>query len=146
MGYSNKAGQYLGDIMRVWFALSLACLLFGAPAQAKTPLVFEITCDAAREVVDEMAKGLPADVDAVTKTTAVRADCDGKRVDIARSVELKQSRMEKDFRDYLQKQDDDFACGTKALRRLIDGGWRVAVTYVFTDGDPVVTTPACDNA
>ncbi len=86
---------------------------------------------------------VPIEVDAVTNTTAVVADCGQTRVQFSRDVDLKLASMEKDFRDFLQSQDNEYACTDPALKELAGAGWTVRFSYHFQDGEPVLVDASC---
>ena len=56
-----------------------------------------------------------------------------------------QTRMEADFKNFLQKQDDTFVCEDEARRALTAAGWTWRFVYTFTDGAPVTVTASCDR-
>lgn len=123
------------------FAAAALLVLVGAlPAHAK-----DAHCTAAEALVAAMTTKLPIEVDAVTETTAATATCPARQVMLARSVALKQTRMEADFKDFLQKQDNAFVCEDKAHRALAAAGWAWRFVYTFQDGDPVTITASCDG-
>lgn len=102
-------------------------------------------CVAAKAQVAALQAQLPIEVDAVTATTAATASCENKVIRLERSVALKQSRMEADFKDFLQKQDNDFVCTDKSRRTLVNNGWTWSIHYTFQDGNPVIITASCGN-
>lgn len=103
----------------------------------------ERDCALAKSAVAAISAKLPIEVDAVTNTASVAANCDKKQVVLQRTVELKQSRMQANFREFLQKQDDTAFCADKASRALIDAGWKWTVRYTFQDGSPVNIDTSC---
>lgn len=123
-----------------FIAAALLALAFALPAHAK-----DAHCTAAEALVNALRAKLPIEVDAVTETTAAKAACAARQVTLARTVALKQSRMEADFKDFLQKQDDAFVCEDKARRALAAAGWTWRFVYTFQDGDPVTITASCDG-
>jgi hypothetical protein len=86
---------------------------------------------------------VPIEVDAVTNTTAVVTDCGQTRVQFSRTVELELASMEKDFRDFLQNQDNEYACTDPALKALAAAGWTVRFSYQFQGGAPVIVDANC---
>lgn len=121
-------------------AIATVALVVAASADAK-----DDHCAAATAMAKAMTANLPIEVDAVTQTVGVEAACDARELSLSRHVALKQSRMESDFKDFLQAQDDEFACTDKARRTLVDAGWKWITTYKFQDGEPVVITANCHN-
>lgn len=115
-------------------------LALALPAHAK-----DAHCTAAEALVAAMSTKLPIEVDAVTETTAAKADCPARQVTLARTVALKQTRMEADFKDFLLKQDNAFVCDDKARRTLTAAGWAWRFVYTFQDGTPVTITASCDG-
>ncbi len=118
--------------MRV--ALHFAAIIFaiglGPAAMAK-----DAYCVSAEAQVALMSAKLPIEVDAVTKTVSAEASCDAKQVRLTRVVDLELWRMEADFKDFLQKQDNEMVCADKNRRSLIDGGWQWGVEYRFKGGE-----------
>lgn len=100
-------------------------------------------CASAKSAVAAITAKLPIEVDAVTNTTAAASNCAQKQVVIDRKIDLKQSRMEADYKDFLQKQDDTAFCVDKASRVLVDTGWDWTVRYTFQDGEPVNIKVSC---
>ncbi len=119
-------------------AAALLGLALTLPAAAK-----DAHCTAAKSQVAALQAKLPVEVDAVTETTAAAASCDDKKINLTRRVALKQSRMEADFRDFLQKQNNEHVCTNKDRRALVDAGWTWSVSYTFQDGAPVTIIAAC---
>ena len=117
---------------------ALLALLLTLPVQAKNT-----HCASAKAQVAAMSAKLPIEVDAVTQTIKATASCSNKQLHVTRSIALKQSRMEADFKDFLQKQDDEFVCGDKNRRALLDADWKRIVDYKFQDGDVVKITVKC---
>ncbi len=126
--------------MRVtpFLIVTFATPLLAIPAPAK-----DAHCGAAKTQVAVMTAKLPIEVDAVTQTTAVQASCTARQVVLKRTVALKQSRMEADFKDFLQKQDNTFVCTDKDRRALVDAGWSWQIGYTFQDGDGFTITASC---
>ena len=128
--------------MRLVVSVSAIALVAGIFTSA--PLVAkDANCASAKAEVAAIAANLPIEVDAVTNTTAAAANCDNKQVLLERKVELKQSRMEADFQDFLQQQDNTAFCANEASRALIDAGWQWTVRYTFQDGTPVNIKATC---
>lgn len=100
-------------------------------------------CSSAKSAVAAITAKLPIEVDAVTNTTAAATDCDQKQVFVERKIDLKQSRMQADYKDFLQKQDNTAFCVDKPSRALVDAGWDWTVRYTFQDGEPVNITVSC---
>ncbi len=113
---------------------------FSAPTAAQSPAEF---CTKANEVVNTLSGMVPIEVDAVTNTTAVVADCGQSRVQFSRAVDLKIASLEKHFRDFLQAQDNEYACGDAALKDLIAAGWTVRFSYRFQGSAQVVVEAQC---
>jgi hypothetical protein len=86
---------------------------------------------------------VPIEVDSVTQTTGIANDCGETRVQFQRSVDLDLSTMESDFKDFLEAQDNEYACGDATLKQLIGAGWTVRFSYRFQSGDPVVIEAKC---
>ncbi len=124
--------------MRASQIAAAALLGLMLPAHAK-----DVHCTAANSHVAALQAKLPIEVDAVTRTTAAAANCDDKKINLTRRVALKQSRMESDFKDFLQRQDNEYVCTDKSRRALVDAGWTWSVSYTFQDGAPVTITAAC---
>ena len=121
-------------------AAAFLCLALTLPAAAR-----DAHCTAAKSQVAALQAKLPIEVDAVTETTAAAASCDDKKITLTRRVALKQSRMESDFKDFLQKQDNQSVCTDKGRRALLDAGWTWSLSYTFQDGAPVTITASCDG-
>ena len=122
-------------------ALAAAVMLSAAaPAAAQAPAEL---CAKANEIVNTLSNMVPIEVDAVTNTTAVVADCGQTRVQFSRDVDLKLASMEKDFRDFLQSQDNEYACTDPSLKELAGAGWTVRFSYHFQDGEPVLVDASC---
>jgi hypothetical protein len=119
---------------------AVVTLAFTSPATAQTPSEL---CTKANEVVNTLSNMVPIEVDAVTNTTAVVTDCGQSRIQFTRAVDLKLASMEKDFRDFLQKQDNEYACGDAALKDLVAAGWTVRFSYRFQGGAPIVVEAKC---
>lgn len=100
-------------------------------------------CEAAAIQIGALERTFPADVDSVTKTVGVDLFCDKKQVVQARSIDLKQSTMQPDYMDYLQKQDNAQSCGVKERRALIDAGWTWSSRYTFQGGETVLISAKC---
>lgn len=109
-----------------------------APVHAK-----DVHCASAEKQVAELTAKLPIEVDAVTETTKAEVSCASKQVVLFRKVELKQSRMEADFKSFLQKQGNDFTCSDKSRLALTKAGWKWVFSYKFEDGEPVMITATC---
>ena len=110
------------------------------PAAAQAPAEL---CAKANDIVNTLSNMVPIEVDAVTNTTAVVADCGQTRVQFSRDVDLKLASMEKDFRDFLQSQDNEYACTDPSLKELAGAGWTVRFSYHFQDGEPVLVDANC---
>ena len=121
-----------------FLTFTLVGLVLASAAQAK-----DAHCTAARADVAAMSAKLPIEVDAATNTVAATADCDAKRVAVQRTVDLKLARMESDFKDFLQNQDNKAVCGNKSRRALLDAGWQWLVAYKFQEGDTVEIKAKC---
>ena len=110
------------------------------PAAAQAPAEL---CAKANDIVNTLSNMVPIEVDAVTNTTAVVADCGQTRVQFSRDVDLKLASMQKDFRDFLQNQDNEYACNDPALKELAGAGWTVRFSYHFQDVVPVLVDDNC---
>ena len=124
----------------IGLAIVATLVLAAAPAAAQTPAEL---CSKANEVVNTLSGMVPIEVDAVTNTTAVVADCGQTRVQFSRDVALELASMEKDFRDFLQSQDNEYACNDPALKGLAAAGWTIRFSYRFQGGAPVIVDATC---
>lgn len=117
-------------------ALAIALVL---PAYADE----DTQCRSALKHASELNASQPIEVDSATHTTAAMASCADMALVVTRQIDLKHSRMEADFKDFLRKQITDHACAQQTEAELIKSGWDVRYQNVFNDGPIVKITVSC---
>ncbi|MBN8996978.1 MAG: hypothetical protein J0H94_17300 [Rhizobiales bacterium] len=82
-------------------------------------------------------------IDQITKGEEATTDCDGKVLSLAWSVTVGTDKLNPGWGESLKGNIEKIACGDAGVKKALDAGWKVKVTWTPASGDPYSGEVSC---